>query len=176
MARAVLNRLIVARHNEDLAWLKEIPDGWRATVVQKNQHLPNEGREGASFFWAMHHLRLSGVVAFVQGNPFQHCPGLFDRLTQPITGFTWLGDSNHHTDGRGSPHHPGLPVDTLHERWLGKPHQGLTRFAAGGQFAIPATYLARYSKVFYEEMQVEAMSVEQAPWVLERLWEAFFGD
>lgn len=171
-----MNTLVVARYNEPQGWMDGIPSMWKPLVVQKGQQLPNEGREASSWFWAMQHLRKrTGKVAFVQGNPFDHCPNLFDLLTQPCKGFRWLGDTNHLTDQHGSPHHSGLPIGTLHERWLGVPFQGTRQFAAGAQFLMPAIRLDRYNNAFYKRLQAE-MSEGEFPWVMERLWEAFFGD
>ena len=173
-----MNTLVIARHNEYKSWYDEVPPGWRLRVVQKGSHLPNEGREPSSFLYAMSVIRQrTGTVAFVQGDPLDHCPDLFGILQQPVEGFRWLGDVNHHTDSAGAPYHYGLPMAELHERWLGRPWPGgMVRFAAGGQFLMPASRLARYSRNVYKDLQRQACEVEEAPWVFERLWERMFGD
>lgn len=160
---------VVARHNEDTSWVMNLPSGWKPLVIQKGVHLPNEGREPASFFYAMQHLDPGGTVAFVQGDPFAHYPSLFDRLAKPVTEFTWLGDTNHSTDSHGSPHHPGLPVGEKHQEWLGEPFQGIAWFGAGGQFVIPGSFLKQHPVAFYRRMQAEACVGENA-WVWERIW------
>lgn len=164
---------VVARYNEDTSWVMNLPPGWESLIIQKGQHLPNEGREPSSFFYAMQRLKPTGTVAFVQGDPFDHYPNLFDRLAKPIKHFTWLGDTNHSTDSYGAPHHMGLPLGEKHQEWLGRPFQGTTWFGAGGQFAMPGSYLKKYPKKFYKQMQSEACVGENA-WVYERIWEALW--
>lgn len=165
--------IVVARHNEDTGWVMNLPPGWTPVIVQKGEHLPNEGREPASFLWAMQRLTPTGTIAFVQGDPFDHCPNLFDVLTKPVKKFTWLGDTNHSTDSWGAPHHMGLPLGEKHEEWLGRPFHGTVWFGAGGQFVIPGSFLKKHTKKFYADMQAEACIGEHA-WIFERIWESLW--
>lgn len=165
-----MNRLVVAHHQEDIGWLDQLPEGWEPFVVEKGRDLPNEGREPASFLWAMQRLRPIGTLAFVQGNPFPHDAGLIGHLQEPVTKFRWLPEGNHDSSVDGHPHHGGLRVADRCAEWFGAGFTGTIRFAAGGQFAIPGWYLLRHPKVFYERLQ-EAACVGEDAWVFERAWE-----
>lgn len=80
--------VVVARYNESVDWVKDL--NYNAIVYNKNKedndvflnNLPNVGREGHTFF---HHIvnnydNLSDYIAFVQGNPFDHCKNIIDEI------------------------------------------------------------------------------------------------
>lgn len=66
-----MTKLVVARHNEDVSWTKD----YDAFIVQKDEHLPNIGREPSSYLWYIinHWGELRGEYVFLQGNPHEHC-------------------------------------------------------------------------------------------------------
>jgi hypothetical protein len=110
--------LVVARHQEDLRWLRRVPLKTRITVYNKGmdldpilvetlfedrrisfQSLPNIGLEAHTY---LHHLvsrydSLAPVTVFCQGHPFDHAPDLHDRLSALEEGienpdpFLWYG-------------------------------------------------------------------------------------
>jgi hypothetical protein len=110
--------LVVARHQEDLRWLRRVPTKIRITVYNKGtdldpglvgslsedrrisfQSLPNIGLEAHTY---LHHLvsrydSLASVTVFCQGHPFDHAPDLHDRLCALAEGienpdpFLWYG-------------------------------------------------------------------------------------
>ncbi len=91
--------LVVARHEEDLRWLKRVPASFRISVYNKGAtqalpesligragisviSLPNIGREAHTY---LTHLitrfdSLAAVTVFCQGHPFDHAPDLHGRL------------------------------------------------------------------------------------------------
>jgi hypothetical protein len=82
--------LVIARHREDLRWLKRVPRSMRATVYNKGEDgqqgepLPNIGREAHTY---LHHIvrhydDLADVTVFCQGKPFDHVPDLHKTLRQ----------------------------------------------------------------------------------------------
>ncbi|MFM7373695.1 MAG: DUF3431 domain-containing protein, partial [Chthoniobacterales bacterium] len=96
--------LVVARYDEDLAWLKRVPKEFLVTVYDKGDGssggvpLNNEGREAHTY---LHHLTeryesLADVTVFVQGHPFDHAPDLHKVLRAladgsfNVTDFHWL--------------------------------------------------------------------------------------
>ena len=167
--------LVVARHEENIDWLERVA-GWVPLVVQKGRDLPNEGREGSSFLWAMERLYdETGRVAFVQGNPFPHAPRLVEQLQEARegSGFSWLGDPVFVSEADGSPWHEGLPVRDKQREWFGTEWDGPVVFAAGGQFVIDAEQLRSRPRDFYGRLAGE-MSHGENPWVMERLWERLF--
>ena len=172
-----MNLLVIARHEENLAWTAHLPHGWHTIVVQKGVDMPNAGREPASFALAADELVRTGrnraaieLVAFVQGNPFAHCADLFHCLTDPWpddAGFRWLGDP-HLSGASGEPHDSGLPVKELYEQLVGKPFPGEVYFAAGGQFMCRTDLLegVPWAKL------VDLACLNRNAWAFERLWES----
>lgn len=88
--------LVVSHFNEDLRWLRKLPECFRIFVYFKGarpdlsflerevllEQLPNVGREAHTW---LHHLSLSGnsipsVTVFLQGHPFDHCHDAHLRL------------------------------------------------------------------------------------------------
>ena len=169
--------IVIARFNEDVSWIKGLPDGWIPRVVQKGVDMPNEGREPGSFHWAIveHYdeIHPEDTWAFVQGNPFDHCRELFTRLQSPIGAYTALGDAWHVTNGDGCPAHCGLPVEQKHREWIGGPFPVNVSFVAGGQFMVRGEVILRRPKDYYRNL-MQDIAVDQNAWVAERLWGELF--
>lgn len=119
--------LVVARHTEDLKWLRRVPRDIRVFVYDKGgshsapdlergawnverKPLPNAGREAQAY---LHHILRhyddpASVTVFVQGKPFDHAPALHDFLrgvadgSEAIGDFRWLGFLIDRDDRRGS--------------------------------------------------------------------------
>lgn len=180
MARRRVNTLVVARWREDVDWLRGLPEGWRATVVQKGTDLPNAGREPTSFLWWIdtHYKKIDrgAQYAFVQGDPFPHVADLWNRLTNPGTGFRPLSSSApFQSTGNGSPHHPGVPVADCHERWFDTPMPADVTFWPGGQFILDGGTLLHHSRQFYRAVFDDLMTRDElAPYAAERLWQTMF--
>ena len=171
--------LVVARYRENIAWLDNLPPGWLPEVVEKDVDLPNRGREPSSYLHAMIELypiaAPSDTFGFVQGNPFDHCPDLMVRLTQPVEWFDPLGTHPYQSDAHGGPHHAGVPVGDCHARWLGEPMGGEVEFWAGGQFLLTGAALLSRPVGWYRAMYDDLMSRDDlSPWAAERLWPAIF--
>lgn len=137
--------------------------------------MPNTGREASSYLWAIldmyDTLADDDLVAFVQGDPFDHCPDIdiFLLLDHPTTGFRALGDYTYLSNGDGTPHHEGIPVAERYEEWLGRKWPGVVRFAPGAQFVAPGGAIRRHPKEFYQRL-LDVMHEDWNPWILERLW------
>lgn len=108
--------LVVARHEEDLRWLRRVPPEVRVTVYNKGVTpalpetlegregllvipLPNAGREAHTYLTHLteRYVELAPVTVFCQGKPFDHAPDLHDRLAalasgeETTEGFQWFG-------------------------------------------------------------------------------------
>lgn len=82
--------IVVARYNEDLAWLKKVP--WEYIVFNKGKSLPkwvrneiklqNIGREGHSYLTYIidNYENLPDYTIFVQGDPFAHSQELIKNI------------------------------------------------------------------------------------------------
>ena len=118
--------LVVARHEEDLRWLKRVPASFRISVYNKGatqalpesligreemsvESLPNTGREAHTY---LSHLTtrfdsLADVTVFCQGHPFDHAPDLHERLKalaerkETPSPFLWYGFLEDTDDPKG---------------------------------------------------------------------------
>ncbi len=190
-----MNTLVVARWNEDVSWTADVPPSWRVDVVRKDivpgdGDLPNVGREPGSFLWwivtSYAAIAPAALYAFVQGDPFPHCPSLPAALHhaaergverfEPLT-----GDRSHplqvFSDATGLPHHAGLPVAARYEQWLDRPFPGEVGFWAGGQFIVTGKAILDRDSNWYARVLDDVLAGPEAvPWVLERLWPTIFGE
>jgi hypothetical protein len=108
--------LVVARHTEDLRWLRRVPRTISITVYDKGAEpvlsddllareglrvsfLPNVGREAHSYLTHLveNYDTLASVTIFCQGHPFDHAPDFHERLRAIAMGeekpssFLWYG-------------------------------------------------------------------------------------
>jgi hypothetical protein len=97
--------LVIARYEENLRWLRRVPEAVRLTIFNKGATpalpdkfptkegllilpLANTGREAHSYLTHLVHRynSLSPVTVFCQGHPFDHAPDFHDRLTALLEG------------------------------------------------------------------------------------------
>jgi hypothetical protein len=118
--------LVVARHEEDLRWIRRVPSAIRVTILNKGSTpalpdtfprregarvipLRNEGREAHSYLTHLteRYDSLAPVTVFCQGHPFDHAPDFHDRLRMLAAGeespdpFLWYGFLEETDDPRG---------------------------------------------------------------------------
>lgn len=189
--------LIVARYNEDLAWLKRVPKEFQITVYDKGDgasgavRLPNEGREAHTY---LHHLSerydsLANLTVFVQGHPFDHAPDLHKRLrayaesADSVTDFHWVGFLADTDDPRGrrlfvpwskNPERKELQLGQFHRELFGEPGPDAYRFFVGAQFALTRAAAYRRPREFYEKAADVAVRFPLAPHCFERCWDRVF--
>ena len=190
--------LVIARHAEDLAWLRRVPGEFAVTVYDKGSGfpgaipLPNIGREAHTW---LHHLAarydtLADITVFAQGHPFDHAPDLHKRLRALADGswlireFFWLGFLADTDDPRGrrlfvpwskNPERHELRLDEFHQRLFGSPGPEAYRFFAGAQFAVTREATHRRTRTFYERASQLAAEFPLAPHCFERCWDRVFG-
>ena len=88
--------LIIARYNEELSWVKNVPSNIKVTIYNKGKNnisnsfikLPNVGRESNTY---LEHImknydNLANITIFCQGDPFEHNP-YFIKLLKNINKF-----------------------------------------------------------------------------------------
>ncbi|MFZ4482545.1 MAG: DUF3431 domain-containing protein [Chthoniobacterales bacterium] len=193
-----LLELVVARHAEDLAWLRRVPREFRITVYDKGDGssggipLPNLGREAHTY---LHHLTarldsLAAVTVFVQGHPFDHAPDLHERLKalagggENVADFRWLGFLAETDDARGrrlfvpwskNPAREELDLDGFHQRLFGRPGPADYRFFVGGQFVVTLAAAVGRDADFYRAAGRLAAEFPHAPHCFERCWDRVFG-
>lgn len=117
--------LVVARHAEDLRWLRRVPPPMAVRILNKGkpipgdqlperasltqQPLPNVGREAHSYLTHMveRYDSLADVTVFCQGHPFDHAPDFHARMQALAVGvdmpdpFLWYGFLDDTDDPRG---------------------------------------------------------------------------
>lgn len=190
--------LVVARYDEDLAWLKRVPKEFRTTVYDKGDGssggvpLKNEGREAHTY---LHHLSerydsLADVTVFVQGRPFDHAPDLHKKLkayaagSDAVADFRWLGFLADTDDPRGrrlfvpwskNPERLELQLDKFHRELFGAAGPDAYRFFVGAQFAVKRTTAHLRPREFYGKAAGLAVQFPFAPHCFERCWDRVFG-
>lgn len=189
--------LVIARHREDLAWLRRVPRAFTVTVYDKGGGLPdsiplpNLGREAHTY---LHHLAgrhdsLADVTVFVQGHPFDHAPDLHKVLYSLAEGsfdvpdFHWLGFLADTDDARGrrlfvpwskNPERHELPLDAFHQQIFGTTGPDAYRFFVGAQFIVTRETARRRDAAFYHSARELSVSFPLAPHCFERCWDRIF--
>ncbi len=189
--------LVVARHHEDLAWLRRVPKEFTITVYNKGDEmpaahsLPNIGREAHTYLHhlAERHAYLADITVFVQGHPFDHAPDLHERLRalaegrETVPDFQWLGFLADTDDCRGrrlfvpwskNPERTELRLDDFHQQLFGTPGPENYRFFAGAQFAVTRNAAHRRDADFYRRARALADCFPLAPHCFERCWDRVF--
>lgn len=189
--------LVVARHTEDLAWLRRVPREFIVSIYNKGPDvpdtipLPNTGREAQTY---LHHLAerhdtLADITIFVQGHPFDHAPDLHKTLRALADGsilipdFHWLGFLADTDDSRGlrlfvpwskNLDRAELPLDEFHQQIFGTPGPDTYRFFVGAQFIVTRDTARRRDRTFYERARHLASTMPLAPHCFERCWDRIF--
>ena len=173
-AEPVKHYLVVATYNENVAWAAMHRGWWNLQIVRKDVDVANKGREASSYLWWIvqnyDKLRDGDHVAFVQGNPYDHCPQFDEYLRGGVLFGPTLA-----CDRDGFPHHGGLrasidkgrEIFSIHSTWE-------LRFVAGAQFMVNGRTILSHDKSKYERALEWSMEDKDAPWAMERLWCAIF--
>lgn len=190
--------LVVACYDEDLAWLKRVPRGFRVTIYDKGdgssggRQLPNQGREAHTY---LHHLterydEIADLTVFVQGHPFDHAPDLHKILksyadgSETVSDFHWLGFLADTDDARGrrlfvpwskNPERRELQLDEFHRELFGSPSPEVYRFFVGAQFAVTRAAAQHRPRAFYKNAAELAVRFPLGPHCFERCWDRIFG-
>lgn len=96
--------VIISRYQENLDWVKKLDSN--IVIYNKDEHdyhefpnykVPNYGRESETFLRAIidHYNQLSNFdsVTFLQGDPFDHCPDLFEKLSEEVESYNYLSNN-----------------------------------------------------------------------------------
>lgn len=140
---------VIARWNEDI----NPPEN--SFIVQKDEHLPNKGREPSSYFWYIHEFydSLEGLYKFRQANDHEH----------------QVDKYNHYSDWDGKPHHPViLPIKEVADK-LGIEIPEQLHFTAGCQIDRTAEQIKKHPKEFYKNAMEVCMEDDLYPYCIERL-------
>lgn len=194
------SELVVARHREDLRWLRRVPKTIRVTVYDKGEHadakhpLPNIGREAHTY---LHHIvshydDLAPVTVFAQGKPFDHVSNFHAVLRNVADGetglntdgFRWLGHIVDWDDPAGSrlfqnwtknPERTPLPLEEFSRALWNEPAPPRSVFYPGANFVASRELIHRRPRSFYERALGLSATPPDAAHCFERTWDRVFG-
>jgi len=180
--------VVVARYQEDLTWLADVPAAWSVRVYDKSGedngyiNRPNVGREAETF---CHHNATEPPAewtVFLQGNPFDHWPNPIQHAQRIIARgdrgdrVGWLG-YHYDTDWNQPPH-------TLHAldfatTWYDLGLEGIcpTRlsFPAGAQMVVHKSAISSRHRAWWQRAaEVTATEDWRVAHCLERLWPVIY--
>ena len=150
--------VVVARFNEDVEWTNEIK--YPVTIFNKNSqdhhkfknNLQNVGRESFVYFNYIidNYDNLPEYIAFVQGNPFDHCFECVDQINNFDfkTEFLPLGIVHTQTTEHETINNQVEKFSKTH----GFPVLFPTHMVRGAQFIISKRIVLKKSKVFYQNI------------------------
>lgn len=85
--------VVISRYNENIEWTKQLNnqkviifnkgnDNYKSDKSYNLIELPNVGREGHTFYHYIYenYDNLDNYTAFLQGNPFDHCHNVIERI------------------------------------------------------------------------------------------------
>lgn len=194
--------LVVARYQEDLSWLGNIPPQIRASVYDKSedgstpvtpntQHLENVGREAHTY---LHHIcaryeTLAPITVFCQGKPFDHAFDFRKTLRALVEGraeekdFLWLGHlaDTDSVDGilfqnwSKNDTGEGLDLGGFHRTLFGFDGPSEYSFFGGAQFIVTRAKIHSRPRRWYENALRISIEFPQAAHCFERTWDRIFG-
>ena len=120
---------VISRYNEDVSWISQYTS--RYLIYNRGEDLPGYNQKRVPNFGGNqydtfrfiydHYNDLPDVIAFMQGNPFDHCyRERFDSLIHN-TALTPLFGAGSYLDGHYSEHDPDWPHQTLLDKGLPVP-------------------------------------------------------
>lgn len=158
--------IVVCKYNEDISWLRG------ECVVYDKKMMENVGRESEVFtrYILNYYEKLPDHVVFLQGNPFDHCPDLWDRMGVYNGGVECLSSKITTDDINGCPNHCGLPMRQYIDKYIPQIELQSFTFGAGAQYIVPKQNILSKPKSFWKTLHESHWQEEKAPWILERLW------
>lgn len=195
--------IVVARYKENIEWTSLLPNMFLYNkgpdVDVPSIPLHNVGREGHTYYHHIvtHYDNLPDAIVFLQGNPFDHSPRLFDdlqmlfqkrarrfaSLSTHILSFDMINATSWHENLHSYlyklpaiPKHMGVHI---YKKLFGV-HPPLTskkyKFGCGAQFMVSKKAILRHPKSFYEKI-VDLLSHSSNPvegFVMERFHPLIF--
>jgi hypothetical protein len=198
----IVMELVVARYQEDLAWVRNIPPSIRVKLYNKGLSLagtfpdeillPNIGREAHTYLWHIieNYDSLADLTVFTQGKPFDHAPDLHKLLKAAANGelivndFKWLGFLVDTDDQRGrrlfvpwskNLLREELPLDEFYAALFGKKAPEWFRFYGGAQFMVNGEWVRQRPREFYKRALQLVVASPLAAHCMERIWDYVFG-
>lgn len=182
-------RLVVARYNEDLVWLADVPSEWEVLVYNKGEGVavgrhsvvgrPNVGREAETFCHHNASVPPAEWNVFLQGNPFDHWNdplGHAERIIARGDRVGWLG--YHFDTAWNVPPHTLSALD-FQTAWGDAGMDGIcpTRlsFPAGAQMVVHGSVIERRHRAWWQRAaEVAATEDWRVAHCFERMWPCIY--
>lgn len=186
-------QLVLAIWNRNYDWIQQINPDVEIFLYNKNTETLKEGeiflqnnvgRDVHTFF--LHILNnydnLPDYIITSQDHPHDHVESVVDLVNGDTDywnmyatgkyGECWffnpfLGKLK--CDAVGAPHHPGLQVGEIWNKFFKTPFPGEIEFVPAGHFCISREQIQKRSKEFYQMVVTELEINSSSPWVIERL-------
>jgi hypothetical protein len=160
-------KIIIARYNEDISWIKQIKQHKDIIIYNKGSPLnidneimmENVGREGHTFYKYIydHYDDLDDHTIFIQGYPFDHLPNIISVINKLIEDeenlnitFQPLSTKLLISNLVECKYHRGLPLYKTYQYLFGKPKTNINYlFGPGGQFIVHKLEILRHPREFY---------------------------
>ena len=180
-------QFIIARYNENISWTNQFDNKIiynKGNTLENSIQLPNVGREAHTYLYHIinNYNNLAEFTCFLQGNPFDHSPNLFNNINEfkYDIGYYNLASRVLETKIVGCIHESGLPIKE-HYNYLFKDtlyNISNTKFlfGAGAQFIVSKEIIHLHPLNFYENLIKLTDYSDRAcgAWTLERLWSLIF--
>lgn len=181
LSRPAELQLVVAHYREELRWLedfRELPVMIYSKGSRGPNELPNVGREAHTY---LHHIienydTLADVTVFLQGDPRDHVPDLFEKIwsIDATTRYRELSELMLVDDRNGRPPQPGLPLAAFYEKLFQRAAPEYYCCRVGACFAVSREVIRQRSRDFYRHAMELVLNEDRGPWCIERLWHIVF--
>jgi hypothetical protein len=185
--------VVISRYKENLSWLDRLTSG-RPIIYNKSDEptgyeekfavstVKNVGREAETYvrYVVERYETLPEYVAFVQGEPFEHCHHLVEILNSfkgtsraiplssnwkrevPMGGYNWEGFAD---------------AVAKMSAIVGLPYPAVHAYGTGAQYLVPREVIRARPYSFYKELlsHLDYSPRPHEAWVMERLWPTVFG-
>lgn len=169
--------VVIAKYKEDISWVGRLKRPY--IIYNKNlddygkysNNLPNDAREAHTFLYHVisNYNNLNEYTAFVQGNPFDHCPNFIKFIN------TFDGQHKYVALGKYWRHAYDTTINSVTDELVdfGKRVQIEIKFpvyfSPGGQFLAHRDIIRRTSKETYQK--IFDMLTEQTPIGRQTMWD-----
>lgn len=186
--------IVVAKYNEDIKWTKMLKGDFNLIVYDKDprqthesgqsqdsghEHvcLPNIGREAHTY---LHHIvsnwdNLAEHTIFLQGWPFDHfvkMEHIQKAIDDKVDQVSQIGTMSYlYCDRFGHPDYPNKPIGEYFTKILKREPPELIYFTLhGAQFIVNKKCIKNKSLDFWKDLLKMSETIEDFPWIIERLW------
>jgi hypothetical protein len=156
---------VVARYNEDVSWTKKLKN---VIICNKGEPLEesynqimmdNVGREGHTYYKYIveNYDSLDDHIVFLQGNPFEHSPNLFQVIKKitPEIDFTFLSELLFITNLNAQmiTYQQCYYIDKTYKQVFSEdPDKQTLFFGTGAQFAVTKNIILKHTKEYYSNI------------------------